>query len=136
MLSRAKTDSSVEKSPTRDPTTIAKSKSLMARTNSQAEELFDNASPSRKQTSGSFSRTTSLSESQSQGREFGGAGPRRTYAGASRSFLVSIPTTSVGSDGNVNLLADTKDDAMESYRASYTELRKRYGIDNSEVSYR
>ena len=60
----------------------------------------------------------------------------KTYAGASRSFLVSIPTASLtsqlGEDGSLG--GSQNEDDLGSYRASYTELRKRYGIDNSEVS--
>lgn len=60
----------------------------------------------------------------------------RTYAGTSRSFLVTVPTTS-----NVNpeseptggpdvLLSNSQDD-LEIYE-TYSDLRARWGVDNSE----
>ncbi|KAG6885337.1 hypothetical protein C0993_002966 [Termitomyces sp. T159_Od127] len=50
----------------------------------------------------------------------------RTYAGKSRSFLVALPTSSLGP-----LAADENDDEF-STRESYASLRSRWGVDNSE----
>ena len=63
----------------------------------------------------------------------------RTYAGKSRSFLVALPPSQAASmgmdatqlDGDQGLLADSQEDDFE-IRESYTELRQRWGIDESE----
>lgn len=58
----------------------------------------------------------------------------RTYAGASRSFLVSMTANSLGQIGQGTPLDESQnDDEIGSYKPTYTELRKRYGIDNSSV---
>ncbi|KAJ7460823.1 hypothetical protein FB451DRAFT_1270424 [Mycena latifolia] len=51
----------------------------------------------------------------------------RTYAGKSRSFLVPIPVNPT----SLNQLQDELDDEFAS-RESYTSLRTRWGVDNSE----
>ncbi|KAJ7230673.1 hypothetical protein GGX14DRAFT_411745 [Mycena pura] len=51
----------------------------------------------------------------------------RTYAGASRSFLVPIPVNS----GSLEQLQEELDDEFAS-RESYTSLRTRWGVDESE----
>ena len=59
----------------------------------------------------------------------------RTYAGKSRSFLVTIPASSLGPNGvlphgmNVSI-GDDEDDYIT--RESYSSLRARWGVDNSE----
>ena len=60
----------------------------------------------------------------------------RTYAGKSRSFLVTIPASSLGPNSvvlphgmNVSI-GDDEDDYLT--RESYSSLRARWGVDNSE----
>lgn len=63
----------------------------------------------------------------------------RTYAGKSRSFLVALPSSHLASlpDGSHPLLddevqaGDTQEDEFE-VQESYTDLRLRWGVDNSE----
>lgn len=58
----------------------------------------------------------------------------RTYAGRSRSFLVSLPVTSVLSPQALSQSqGDGSEQEDEFSRESYTDLRKRWGVDNSEV---
>lgn len=52
----------------------------------------------------------------------------RTYAGKSRSFLVAMPTSGLSASNGI--LPDEEDDY--STRESYSTLRTRYGVDNSE----
>ncbi|KAF8638444.1 hypothetical protein AX17_002201 [Amanita inopinata Kibby_2008] len=60
----------------------------------------------------------------------------RTYAGKSRSFLVAIPASSLGPNSahlppGMNLSVDEEEDDYLS-RESYSSLRARWGVDNSE----
>jgi hypothetical protein len=56
----------------------------------------------------------------------------RTYAGKSRSFLISLPASSLPS-GSLPLEGDPHQAQEDSEtRESYTDLRTRWGIDNSE----
>ncbi|OCH93315.1 hypothetical protein OBBRIDRAFT_725065 [Obba rivulosa] len=68
----------------------------------------------------------------------------RTYAGKSRSFLVALPTSQLGSlsrtgsmsqgidDADTdNILSQSQEDDLE-VRESYTALRMRWGVDNSD----
>ncbi|KAK2462751.1 hypothetical protein APHAL10511_005269 [Amanita phalloides] len=58
----------------------------------------------------------------------------RTYGGKSRSFLVTIPASSLGPNAlppNMNVsIGDDEDDYLT--RESYSSLRARWGVDNSE----
>lgn len=58
----------------------------------------------------------------------------RTYAGKSRSFLVALPnpTLSLSQDGSQPELNESQEDDLETTRESYTDLRLRWGVDNSE----
>lgn len=67
----------------------------------------------------------------------------RTYAGKSRSFLVAFPNSSaaVGSQNlggpssqhlDDEILAASQEDDIDTIRESYTDLRLRWGVDNSE----
>ncbi|KAF9466171.1 hypothetical protein BDZ94DRAFT_1288503 [Collybia nuda] len=55
----------------------------------------------------------------------------RTYAGKSRSFLVAIPTSNLAGS---NLFTSGVEDEEDEYstRESYSSLRTRWGVDNSE----
>ncbi|KAH9922543.1 hypothetical protein B0H21DRAFT_701490 [Amylocystis lapponica] len=66
----------------------------------------------------------------------------RTYAGKSRSFLVALPAPQLGSISRTNshsqsllededILGNSQEDEFE-VRESYTDLRARWGVDNSE----
>ncbi|EKM56922.1 uncharacterized protein PHACADRAFT_172620 [Phanerochaete carnosa HHB-10118-sp] len=58
----------------------------------------------------------------------------RTYAGKSRSFLVTLPnpTLSLDQDPSQTTLDESQGDNLEVPRESYTDLRLRWGVDNSE----
>lgn len=67
----------------------------------------------------------------------------RTYAGKSRSFLVALPNSSVGAGSQSlggpssqhvddEILAASQEDDIDTIRESYTDLRLRWGVDNSE----
>lgn len=137
MLSRSRTESSIDDSPSRKNELFQKSQSFTVAptaTASSSNLAGPSVSPlkrSASQTGGSQSQ----SESQPEIRRSAAARASRTYAGASRSFLVQIPTTALnsqpGQDGMIG--GSQNDEDIGEYRASYAELRKRYGIDNSEV---
>ncbi|KDQ60305.1 hypothetical protein JAAARDRAFT_602540 [Jaapia argillacea MUCL 33604] len=59
----------------------------------------------------------------------------RTYAGTSRSFLVAIPTSQIpslnGQDASAPTLQNSQEDEFD-VRESYTDLRTRWGVDNSD----
>ncbi len=55
----------------------------------------------------------------------------RTYAGQSRSFLVAVPVSSLPNHLGEQVADFAASD--EEFRDSYSDLRKRWGIDNSEV---
>ncbi|TFK39748.1 hypothetical protein BDQ12DRAFT_734486 [Crucibulum laeve] len=55
----------------------------------------------------------------------------RTYAGKSRSFLVSVPASSLSSNSLLSLQG-AEEEEDEFSRESYTALRYRWGVDNSE----
>ena len=58
----------------------------------------------------------------------------RTYAGKSRSFLISLPASTIVGPSGANLGFGIEDPLAEESEAreSYTDLRNRWGIDNSE----
>lgn len=62
----------------------------------------------------------------------------RTYAGKSRSFLISLPASSFPSgpglpvEGDPDPLAQVQTQEDSETRESYTDLRTRWGVDNSE----
>ncbi|KAF7973917.1 hypothetical protein HWV62_13968 [Athelia sp. TMB] len=58
----------------------------------------------------------------------------RTYAGKSRSFLIPIPTSQIPALSQSGLNIETEEDSHDEFeiRESYTDLRTRWGVDNSE----
>jgi hypothetical protein len=63
----------------------------------------------------------------------------RTYTGKSRSFLIAVPSTSYGvgaGDAGLGLGSQqedpTQDGDMEEETESYADLRRRWGVDNSD----
>jgi len=98
MLGRSKTDSSIETSPSR---------SALDKTQSMPSIQSPSSSPSRPPPA-PLTRTVSN---------------KRTYAGKSRTFLVSLPV------GSASLMQDEEDDFLN--RESYSSLRSRWGVDNS-----
>lgn len=123
----------------RSPTKLAKR--MLARSKTDTSAASSSASGSR---NGSFERTPSLPilhPSPPQKSTSVHADPptpipiplpapttTRTYAGKSRSFLVAIPTSTLSS---LSGLDDLEEDDY-STRESYTSLRTRWGVDNSE----
>ncbi|KAK7437383.1 hypothetical protein VKT23_018628 [Stygiomarasmius scandens] len=97
MLGRSKTDSSIETSPSR---------SALDKTQSMPSIQSPSSSPSRPPPA-PLTRTVSN---------------KRTYAGKSRTFLVSLPV-------GASLMQDEEDDFLN--RESYSSLRSRWGVDNS-----
>lgn len=137
MLSQSRTESSIDDSPSRKNESLRKTQSFaVSSTTTSSTSHKSQISPLKRNASQmSESGSHSQSESQSEIRRAMSVKVGKTYAGASRSFLVSIPTTSIASQlGEEGILGGSQnEDDFGSYRASYTELRKRYGIDNSEV---
>lgn len=122
MLPRSRTESSLESSPSRS-SQLTKSKSFATM---EQPNLATQENGLHK-----YVESPIASGSQSQ-RENLGTG--RTYAGKSRSFLVALPAASlVGRNGEAGIQLDAADGEEEEYvRDSYAELRKRFGVDNSE----
>ncbi|KAG6812337.1 hypothetical protein H0H92_003324 [Tricholoma furcatifolium] len=105
MLARSKTESSIESSNT---------SSLIDRTASLPN--IPSSSPTRSPSTSPQARPPPVPV----------VSNTRTYAGKSRSFLVSIPASSL------DPLAPEQDDDEYSTRESYASLRSRWGVDNSE----
>lgn len=124
MLSRSRTESSFESRSTgTDPSLGSQSKS-QSFTFSSPTALKDN-SPARspspfKQPLPAPPPIASTSTS----------AHTRTYAGKSRSFLISLPASSLQSVPNEN--GPLEEDDLEARTESYTDLRTRWGVDNSE----
>ncbi|EMD31914.1 hypothetical protein CERSUDRAFT_119234 [Gelatoporia subvermispora B] len=148
MLGRSRTESSIG-SPTENraeelgegPSTPRK----LVRTQSTTTIEFDKVPPS---TSREHSLTPSKSHSLENVSSPAMVRPGlassnvRTYAGKSRSFLVALPTSQLGSlsragsmsqgvDDVDSLLYQSQEDEME-VRESYTDLRMRWGVDTSD----
>ncbi|KAL5477004.1 hypothetical protein ACEPAI_3191 [Sanghuangporus weigelae] len=136
MLSRSKTESSIESSPPKvlfDLTPKAQSFVIPREPHiSQSENASPSNSP-KKQLSRNSSLNSISSGAQHSQRE--ATTSTRTYAGRSRSFLVALPAASVlARKGESSVKQENQlDEDDENYlRDSYAELRKRYGVDNSE----
>ncbi|KAH7921560.1 hypothetical protein BV22DRAFT_1198121 [Leucogyrophana mollusca] len=58
----------------------------------------------------------------------------RTYAGTSRSFLIALPAPPALPSASKDIFATNQDQSQEDMemRESYTDLRTRWGVDNSE----
>ncbi|KAJ7623628.1 hypothetical protein FB45DRAFT_926274 [Roridomyces roridus] len=122
-------------SPTKSP---AKLKERML-SRSRTESSFASGSGSKSSSTssiGALSRTTSLSQlpaspgSRPEAKPSPVPRPKpvgRTYAGPSRSFLVPIPV----STATMGQLHEELDDEFAA-RESYTSIRRRWGVDNSE----
>lgn len=135
MLSRSKTESSIESSSPKASLELPpKAQSFVIPRESHPSDSR-NASPSnspKKQ----LSRNTSLGAiPPSAHAQKEGSTNTRTYAGKSRSFLVALPAnTLLSRKGEPGVKQEDRlDEDDEDYlRDSYAELRKRYGVDNSE----
>lgn len=130
MLSRARTEVSIEDSPSKSAHSVSRSRSMI-------ETVLPPQSPTRTQHSSeriisSSQELTGQFDSNLQGKErkLGS----RTYAGSSRSFLVPLPASSLAtSTEGMGSSLENFDEDRESLRDSYSELTKRWGVDNSEV---
>ncbi|KAH8110316.1 hypothetical protein DFH11DRAFT_799969 [Phellopilus nigrolimitatus] len=136
MLSRSRTESSIESSPSRSLHQLTpKSQSFAdvpragpsSRRDNPFTDVIDQQHISARDVSGSPSASGSqqLREQTSTGR---------TYAGKSRSFLVALPMASLASRlSEPGMKQNPLDEGDEEYlRDSYAELRSRWGVDNSE----
>lgn len=109
---------------------------VSTRTQSIIDLTTDSPGPSSQPSSPS--KTRSLDDVSSPARPALVKSNVRTYAGRSRSFLVALPST--GAPGGASTSAhDLEDEATldasqeeEAPRESYTDLRLRWGVDNSE----
>lgn len=142
MLSRSKTESSLESSPSRSPRVLSKMQSLMEPPERSRSLAHRDMSPSpirnghaaAVEDMDTVGTSGSQSQSQSQSQSRDSSISRRTYAGNSRSFLVALPTSSLAAQTLMNGMKEEPRDEDEEYaRDSYAELRKRFGVDNSEV---
>ncbi|KLO12956.1 hypothetical protein SCHPADRAFT_940828 [Schizopora paradoxa] len=118
MLGRSKTDSSIESSPSKASSFGTRSQSFAtstksARSQPQSQELL---------------AATSTNDHDDTPRRANASG--RTYAGQSRSFLVAVPVSSLPNHLGEQVAEFAAND--EEFRDSYSDLRKRWGIDNSE----
>lgn len=135
MLSRSRTESSIESSPKSQEEILPRSYS-MADSPSRSN-VTSTAGPSRfrekpeSQNDQEYSQSSTSEPSGSQIKE--AKNVRRTYAGQSRSFLLALPTSSL-SGGRNGLKTENLDDDDDDLRDSYQELRRRWGVDNTEVS--
>ncbi|TFK71673.1 hypothetical protein BDN72DRAFT_837394 [Pluteus cervinus] len=125
MLARSKTDTAIQKQPTEPlertpslpnfPVTPSKSPPVANIFEPLAEESLESSLPSL---------TTSKAT--------------RTYAGASRSFIVAMPASSstsralLASSSNVEGGEHIPEEEEDEIRESYADLRSRWGVDNSE----
>lgn len=147
MLRRTKTDSSVEATSSLsrvdvEAGTSASSprKLAFARTESIIDLTADSPSGSILPSSPQKIGSQELSSSPSRlPRPPLSSASVRTYAGKSRSFLVALPTSNVPggepgtADASTQLLdGASQEDDVDAVRESYTDLRIRWGVDNSE----
>ncbi|TFK47541.1 hypothetical protein OE88DRAFT_1665720 [Heliocybe sulcata] len=102
MLSRSRTEPTIP-SPTRTPRASGSMGSVLSQSPSRSPQ--QSLSPSKPPTTDYLSARP----------------PKRTYAGKSRSFLVALP---------VSALPEVQDD--DELRESYTDLRARWGIEDSD----
>lgn len=123
MLGRSKTDSSINSSPVKIGDSNSRSKSFV---DFGVREFT--SSPSRPSVE---SQDSSAGHSQSAKTVLSSG---RTYAGASRSFLVALPAAAVMSRlGRPLGRQDSLGEEEDEMRDSYADLRRRLGVDNSEV---
>lgn len=113
-------------------------KLVPTRTQSIIDLTTDSPGPSSQPSSPS--KTRSLGDASSPARPALVKSNVRTYAGRSRSFLVTLPsagapggastsTQNLDDDGDATLDASQEEELP---RESYTDLRLRWGVDNSE----
>lgn len=118
MLARSKTDSSIDSQT--NATHIDRTASL--------PNLPSSFSPPKPSTSASYSVLDPEGSSTPRAPVLSLPTATRTYAGKSRSFLVAIPTSALSAPSGI--IPDDEDEY--STRESYTSLRTRWGVDNSE----
>lgn len=127
MLGRSKTDSSIGSSTTSTPD------------NSPARPVTNRPLERTPSLPNALSRSPSKSQSLSSIPEAEPALPRRkstttrTYAGTSRTYLVSHPVASTSLSAlEEQPGGDEDDDFLGGIRESYASLRSRWGVDNSD----
>ncbi|GJE86670.1 hypothetical protein PsYK624_027510 [Phanerochaete sordida] len=139
MLRRTRTESSVgEPGPSTfaEQTTVSGSysprKLALSRTESIIDLTLDSPSSASPSKAASLSQEDILSSSPGKPiRPPLASSSVRTYAGKSRSFLVSLPNPNLSVESQTELNESQEDD-LETPRESYTDLRLRWGVDNSE----
>lgn len=153
MLRRTRTDSSVpaigSSAQLDDEDAILNSPSprklLATRTESVIDLTFDSPAGSRSLSphkTGSQSQEDMSSSPGKPARPSLASSNVRTYAGKSRSFLVALPNPNFASgsqgpegasqDADDALLVGSQEDDIEGGRESYSDLRQRWDVDNSE----
>ncbi|KAL5521823.1 hypothetical protein ACEPAF_2571 [Sanghuangporus sanghuang] len=136
MLSRSKTESSIDSSPPKVLLNLTPKAHSFVIPREPHISQSGNAPPSnspKKQLSRNPSLNSISSSAQHSQRE--PTASTRTYAGRSRSFLVALPAASVlDRKGESSMKQENQldEDDRDYLRDSYAELRKRYGVDDSE----
>ncbi|KAF5351351.1 hypothetical protein D9758_007978 [Tetrapyrgos nigripes] len=112
MLGRSKTESAIDKSPSSDQ--LLQATSSLPSLPASPSKPKSPPPPQLSQEPKPLTRTVSN---------------KRTYAGKSRTFLVSLPI-----DGNLASLEQSIQEEEDDFlnRESYSSLRTRWGVDNSE----
>ena len=136
MLSRTQSGPSSSRSGSLDPNTqdSARRRPLLSMKTDTVIDLTEET-PS---TTASIRPTKSTSFEDSPLRADGRATNLRTYGGASRSFLIAIPANQIPALNNSQLTEDSAASLLRSQEdefgahESYTSLRSRWGVDNSE----
>lgn len=151
MLRRSRTEPSIGETelpahPDEETTPRSRSARMIAMT--RTESIIDLTTDSA--SNGSQSRVPHAARSQSQEDSSLSIKPVRpsltslnvrTYAGKSRSFLVALPNPNLGSasqelEGSSTIddraLGGSQEEDFDTIRESYTDLRLRWGVDNSE----
>ncbi|KAI0076532.1 hypothetical protein K474DRAFT_1597837 [Panus rudis PR-1116 ss-1] len=150
MLRRTQTDSSLPDSTSKPTRLESHSRSLPGpstppRLTASRTESFLQASPSCPSHPLTPSKSKSMEDVSSPARpSLATTSNIRTYGGKSRSFLIAIPTSqsgalsqygagsqSLGFPGDDPLLGESQEEDLE-IRESYSELRARWGVDNSD----
>lgn len=130
MLSRSRTESSFESGSQSQSQSLASLSSSLSQASLAAKgDAGTSRSPSP------FKQTPSLPPpSATVSLPAPSTAHTRTYAGKSRSFLISLPASSIADPSGANIGLGVEDPIAEESEAreSYTDLRTRWGIDNSE----
>ena len=154
MLGRSRTESSIERAdssanldqPSAGPSTptFSPRRLSLSKTESIIDLTLDTPTDGSPKKTGSQSQENVLSSSPGKPvRPSLASSKVRTYAGASRSFLVTLPNPNVApgsqdvliSQSGNDPLGGSQEDDLDNIRESYTDLRKRWGLESEEDNY-